>query len=182
MHITITRPAVQGCCAQHSLSRTTERPADAFVSGYNAEALDDLNGLAALARSVKQNAAKAQLPADLVAVVETQLGEAGIVNIKDERVGLLYRFFVQGVETPAFDPLQTLGEGWELQDNAHPSRGGPVTFSRYGDSVTQHLSFEQKQGTTLLHTIHNESFISTRHYAITEERDGKIVVDDQIVS
>ena len=183
MQITLARPAIHGsCCAHYSKPSTSQASTDAFVGGFSADALDDTATMAALARSVKHNAAKAQLPADLVAVVETQLGEAGIVNIKDERVRQLYGFFVEGLEIPAFDPLQMLGEGWELQESSHPSGSGPITFSRYGDTVTQHLSFDGEKGSTLLHTIHNESFISTRHYAITEEQDGTIAIEDQTAS
>ncbi len=179
MHITLARPSVSGCCAHHPVSPIAKSPTDAFISNFSVEALNDNRSLAALALEVKRNSAQGKLPADLGAVVTTQLGEAGIVNIKDERVRQLYGFFVEGLEIPSFDPLAVLGEGWEPQHGTHPSEDGPVSFSRFGDNVIQHLSFDVDSGSTVLNTVHQETFIATRHYSISEERNGKIVVKDE---
>ena len=182
MHITLARPTVSVCCAHHVAPQSSEETCDAFVSNLSLGELEETRSLAALALSVKRNSAKSQLPADLAAVVRTELGEAGITSIRDERLQQLQGFFIQGVEIPSFDPVAVLGEGWEVQHGTYPSKDGPVGFSRFGDKAIQHLSFDVESGSFSLHTVHQESFVSTRHYTITEERDGKIAIRDEFVS
>lgn len=180
MLITAFRPTVTDYAVKApTASQGTAAPADAFVSTSDNGRLNEVDAMAALAQAAKAKT-KAELPEDLAAAVIADLGKSGITSFSDERVKTLNGYVRDGWESPFFDPLATLGEGWEEQKREVLPLFQPVVFTRQGQNVIQHISFDQKNGTTTLHTINAESFIRTRHHEIVEDREGKVVITDDI--
>ena len=112
-------------------------------------------------------------------MVRAELGETGFTSFDDERMRTLSGYLRDGWEGPFLDPLAVLGQGWTEEQREPAAWSEPQVFLRQGETVSQRLAFDQKKGTTTLHTIHSESFIATRHYGIVENRDGKVVISDE---
>lgn len=154
---------------------------DAFIPAADEANLHQANALAALALAARSSNAKAALPEELATVVRAELGQTGFTSFDDERMRTLSGYLRDGWEGPFVDPLAILGQGWTEQQREPAAWSEPVVFLHQGETVSQQLAFDQKNGTTTLHTIHAESFISTRHYGIVENRDGKVVISDETV-
>ena len=179
MLITAFRPSVTEYSApQSAVSTASNAPADGFVSGAS-NRLSEVDAMAALAQAIKQADPKPELPSDLSAAVTAELGESAITSFDDPRMKTLNGYMRDGWEAPFFDPTATLGKGWEEQERDPQLLFAPSVFSRQGENVTQHLSFDQRNGTTTLHTVHSESFISTRHHEIVQTREGKVTITDE---
>jgi hypothetical protein len=180
MFITAFRPQVGDSYAPATAAAVKAEPTAAgerFVSGSGGR-LAEVDAMAALAQAAKAKI-KAELPEDLRAAVTAELGKSGITSFEDQRVKTLTGYLVEGWEAPFFDPVKTLGEGWVQQEHEVFPLFQPQVFTRQGDTVIQQLSFDQKAGTTTLHTIHSESLISTRHYQIVQDREGKVIITDE---
>lgn len=179
MLISAPRPAERAYSRQNTSGQTpTPVVVDLFESRSNTE-LPELGAMAKLAIAAKHEVKAAALPADLADAVNAEFGEYGITSMADHRVKTLTGYYVEGLEIPFFDAMGTLGEGWTEQDRPTLPLSAPFTFVRYGENVIQTLSLDQKLGTTTLHTVHNESFISTRHHEIVQGPDGQTVITDE---
>lgn len=179
MMITAFRPTVTDYAPKATASTAANAPADGFVSGAT-NRLSEVDAMAALALVVKaQVEPKPELPSDLSAAVTAELGESAFTSFEDPRMQTLNGYMRDGWEAPFFDPIATLGEGWTQQERDPQLLFAPNLFTREGQNVTQHLSFDQRNGTTTLHTVHAESFISTRHHQIVQTREGKVTITDE---
>ena len=155
------------------------QPAETFTPAF-ADRLTEVDAMAALALSARvKEEPKAELPTDLSAAVRAELGDTGFTTFEDERMKTLNGYLRDGWESPFYDPLATLGEGWTEQPREDAPLFQPQTFTRESQNMIQHVSFDQHGGTTKLHTIHIESFISTRHHEVVQTRDGKVTITDQ---
>lgn len=177
MLITAFRP-VADYAPKSSRTPSPAGPADEFVSSTPAR-LGEVDAMAALAQAARAQEPKAELPQELATAVSAELGKSAITSFDDPRMKTLNGYMRDGWESPFFDPVATLGEGWKEQERDPQLLFAPVVFSREGETVFQHLSFDQRQGVTRLHTVHAESFISTRHHEIVETREGKVTITDE---
>lgn len=151
---------------------------DAFVSRAPAR-LGEVDAMAALALAARIQEPKAELPGDLASVVNAELGKSAVTSFDDPRMHSLNGYMRDGWESPFFDPVATLGEGWTAQERDPAALFAPAVYVREGETVRQLLAFDQRQGTTTLHTVHAESFISTRHHEIVQTREGKVTITDE---
>ncbi len=178
MFINASRPLVGAYPIAKTIGpNRADIPSEKFTSGTNTR-VAEIDALAAFAQ-ISKTKVTAELPKELAQAVTAEFGESGITTLADERVTNLKGYLIEGWEAPFFDPLATLGEGWEGQSREGLDSTEPYAFSRLGEGIIQHLSFDQREGTTALRTIHSESFISTRHYEVIQDRDGKVTVSDE---
>ena len=179
MFITASRPSVTGHTPRSAASTSVNASTDDFISGAS-NRLSEVDAMAALALVVKaQVDPKPELPTDLSAAVTAELGESAFTSFEDPRLKTLNGYMRDGWEAPFFDPIATLGQGWTRQERDPQLLFAPSVFTREGQNVTQHLSFDPRNGTTTLHTVHTESFISTRHHEIVQTREGKVTITDE---